>query len=82
MAYQWLEVIDKLIVEKGEKRKDYFYATITSEELIQSLNIVNTEVNHLNVKTSIQIYYPKSTIESVGVNGKKGWIFHIKVRSV
>ncbi len=78
MADEWLETIDNLLVERGQRVDNWYHATLTSKEILDRLGKVVTLPNHNNVKRMVTTFYPKSTIESLGANG---WKFNVRIRS-
>ncbi len=82
MSFNWLGVVDVLIVERGERNLEgYYKATFTSTEILEAVGQVVNQSNHRNALRFVQAYYPESTAESIGVTGRDGWTLHIKIRT-
>jgi hypothetical protein len=81
MSHSWLKTVNEMVVEYGERRGYYFLATLTSGQILKRLGAVISVPNHRNVKRTIEMNYPGTKIESIGINGSGGWTFHMKVRS-
>lgn len=75
------ETVDKLLLEKGKKKGNYWHGILTTGDIIKELNKVNQTSHHRNIKTMVELHYPGTHAESIGVNGARGWKLCIKVRT-
>jgi len=73
--------VDKLLLEKGEKKNGYWRATLTTGEIIKELNKIDHTSHHRNIKAMVEMHYPGTRAESIGVNGAQGWKLYIRVRT-
>ena len=79
MSHNWIKTIDQLIVKNGDRRQKYYFADLTSREILEELGVVITGPNHDNVRRAVTMRYPDSKYESLGL---QGWLLHIKVRTI
>lgn len=75
-----LEIIDKLALEKGEKRAGVYHLTLTTGDLMEPLDIKPSIIHHHHVKTLVSTYY-KTISEPVDQTGKNGFKLYIKIWS-
>lgn len=82
MSTVYLEAIHRLVVEKGKQSGRFWKATITTQDVLDRLALV--EINrshHMYARKVAENHHPGTRVEAVGVNGSKGWILHLKIRS-
>jgi len=75
------ETIDTLLIRNGEKKGNHWCGTVTTGEIIAELNKVDETSHHRNIKAMVEIHYPGTRAESMGVSGARGWKLYIKVRT-
>ena len=73
------EAIEKLVVEQGEKKGDYYYGTFACKEILEAMGRPNTPNEQRYLAHTVRAFYPKSSMK-VG-SGDSGWILNIKIRS-
>ncbi len=79
MSKAHLETIEKLIVEKGERKGGYYCASFTCKEILEVMGKPNTPGEQRYLAHTVKAFYPKSSQE-IG-SGDSGWILNIKIRS-
>lgn len=77
----FVELVDNLLLEKGEQKGKYWCASVTSSEVIQTLNQVEQNATHRNIKVLVNMHYPDTRFEPIGINAASGWKFHIRIRT-
>jgi len=77
----FVEMVDGLLLEKGEQKNKHWCATVTSAEILEALQKHKHNTTHRNAKALVDIHYPGTRFEPIGVNGANGWKFHIRVRT-
>ena len=75
------KTIDTLLLESGEKKGNYWCGTLTTGEIIAELNKIDERSHHRNIKSMVEMHYPGTRAESLGVSGARGWKLYIKVRT-
>ncbi len=78
---EFVEVVDTLLLEKGEQKNKHWCAIVTSSEILQALQKDGQRTTHRNTKALVTIHYPGTRFEPIGVNGANGWKFYIRVRT-
>ena len=82
MSFDWLKIVDPMIVAKGTRNEEgYYKATLTSTEILEAVSGVITQPNHRNVQRFVKAYYPESSFTSIGTTGREGWMVYIKIRT-
>jgi hypothetical protein len=77
-----LETVDRLLVEKGEKRGNIYHLTITTGELITAFGLKPSTPHHRHIQGLVKMAYPQSSVEVLGRgDGSDGFKLHIKVWS-
>lgn len=79
MSRAHAQVIEKLVVEQGEKKGGYYYGTFTCKEILETMDRPNTPNEQRYLAHTVRAFYPKSSME-IG-SGDSGWILNIKIRS-
>ena len=73
--------VDRMLVERGEQKNKHWCGVLTTGEIIQELNKVDHTSHHRNIKTMVEIHYPGTKAEPIGINGAQGWKLYIRVRT-
>lgn len=74
------ETIERMVVEKGEKVGKTFFAIFSFKEILERLEMPNTEKNHNYVRYIIQRWYPGSVFGPG--QSDNGGIVRLKIRSI
>ena len=75
------ETIDALLIRSGEKKGNHWCGMLTTGEIIAELNKIDETSHHRNIKAMVEMHYPGTRAESMGVSGARGWKLYIKVRT-
>lgn len=76
-----LHIIDKMAVERGEKKGNIYHVTTTTGELMPLVGLKPSASHHRYVKTMVERSYPGTRTEALGYNGAEGFQLHIKIWS-
>ncbi len=76
------DIIDRLAVEKGIRKKKVYHLEITTGELMEPLGLKPSIPHHRHVKFLVEANYHGTTVESIGINGERGFKLHLRIWSV
>lgn len=77
-AQPYLELMERLVVERGIQKDKHFYATMTTKDICERSGEHPTEREYKYIMSLIKNAYPLTTFERA--NGDSGWILHFKIR--
>ena len=79
MSKVHLQTIEKLLVERGERKGDFYYGSFTCKEILEIMGRPNTANEQRYLAYTVRAFYPQSS-EDIG-SGDSGRILNIKIRS-
>jgi hypothetical protein len=81
MAIPLRSLIDKLAVERGERRGKVFHLKISTNELLVLLAMQPNASTHRTVKALVETHYPGTKVEALSYDASGGFRLYIKIWS-
>jgi len=76
------QTLDRLMLERGEKRNNIYHLTITTNELMEEFGLKPSIPHHRYIKGLIEMHYHGTHAETIGKgDGSQGFRLHIKIWS-
>lgn len=75
----YAQVVEELLLQRGEKKGHYFVGDLTTKEILERLEMPIGQVNHNSVVQTIKSFYPKSSFEEFSEDS--GYVIHVRIRT-
>lgn len=75
----YIEIINKMVVEKGNRNGKIFTAELTTKNILERMDLPNTAQKQRYVVHVVKHAYPESKISRA--NHDDGWLINLKIRA-